>query len=685
MFWPMSSLETTEELLKNCIQSSMVEIFVKEKEKDEFLGSGWRDKKGEKVKAGEIMVSIWFGTQADEAFAEAWHSKAANVHFELVFVRSNQKSISHRSFAQDLVAGDKGSSTSMLRFPEFFAKAQVLRTRISPAAANRSLCNPFWNESLMFVVAEPFEDYLLITVEDRVAPGREEVVGRVLFPVSAIERRLDDKQVVSRWWNLDGGFGSSSDSKNVARFGSRIHIRASLDGGYHVLDEATMYSSDLRPTAKTALESSHWSVRWVFWCYDLMPMKIKEGKVASLMPIVLLNVDKSGCEQELLLIACHPSGMSSTLGKCLILALLSPLECSTIAALTSLQQWQVVAGAVILGLGRLSTLEAGKVYTHSYPLLMLHTSGIKKWVSHLAVRFFITDGSFAFITQMHYVNPLSVNQLDCLRYQALHVVAARLQSSGATIGPIATVGIWRYRSRHATLPTWTLDSLMQKVFTRMNWMRNLIHSRQAECKRWIRMRYDRLRECSWEDSDGGGGHGNTRERFQALLSWRGILRATFLFMTLCLFAAGRFYLVPTKVVVGLWGLCAMGIPRFKAILLKSPTGGTQAETPTTNKNQHFWLAGLRNIPNRYDIHGKKKNREEEALEGPHEERERERRGLSQPTVSFSFLLCYHCHLGESDDIKNSARPGSENCGRGRFERPKLYNLEQPETKLVQKT
>ncbi|KAK6936432.1 C2 domain [Dillenia turbinata] len=83
---------------------------------------------------------------------------------------------------QDLVAGDKGSLTSMVRFLEFFVKAQmrnqVLRTRISMVATNRRLCNPFWNESLMFVVTQSFEDYLFILVKDRVAPGREEVVGR---------------------------------------------------------------------------------------------------------------------------------------------------------------------------------------------------------------------------------------------------------------------------------------------------------------------------------------------------------------------------------------------------------------------------------------------------------------------------------------------------------------------------
>ena len=42
------------------------------------------DKKGDKSKGDEVMVSIWFGTQTDEAFSDfkVWHSKAANVHFE---------------------------------------------------------------------------------------------------------------------------------------------------------------------------------------------------------------------------------------------------------------------------------------------------------------------------------------------------------------------------------------------------------------------------------------------------------------------------------------------------------------------------------------------------------------------------------------------------------------------------
>ncbi|KAB1208660.1 Multiple C2 and transmembrane domain-containing protein 1 [Morella rubra] len=177
---------------KDSIQSSMAEIIVKESNKDDFLGRVWfdlnevprrappdsqlapqwyrlEDKKGEKAKAGEVMVSIWFGTQADEAFTEAWHSKAANVNFDGLCSINSKVYLSPKLWylrvsvieAQDIVIGDKVSG--MMRFPELSAKAQVgnqvLRTRIAAASANRSLSNPYWNEEMVFVVAEPFEDY----------------------------------------------------------------------------------------------------------------------------------------------------------------------------------------------------------------------------------------------------------------------------------------------------------------------------------------------------------------------------------------------------------------------------------------------------------------------------------------------------------------------------------------------
>lgn len=91
---------------------------------------------------------------------------------------------------------------------------------------------------------------------------------------------------------------------------------------------------------------------------------------------------------------------------------------------------------------RLSTLESDRVYTHSYPLLMLHPTGLKKMGElHLAVRFSCANMVNMFhmytlplLPKMHYVQPLSVNQLEALRYQAMNVVASRLSRSEPPLG-----------------------------------------------------------------------------------------------------------------------------------------------------------------------------------------------------------------------------------------------------------
>jgi hypothetical protein len=463
---------------KDSIQSSMVEIIVKESNKDDFLGRVWfdlnevprrlppdsqlapqwyrmDDKKGEKAKA-EVMVSIWFGTQADEAFAEAWHSKAANVHFDGLCTIKSKVYLSPKLWylrvsaieAQDIVLGEKGSA--MMRFPELSAKAQVgnqvLKTRIAAASANRSLSNPFWNEEMVFVVAEPFEDYLLLSVEDRVAPGRDEVVGRVILPVMAIEKRTDEKPVTSRWFNLDSQFGNAGESKIVTRFGPRIHLRVSLDGGYHVLDEATMYSSDVRPTAKQ-LWKPHIGVleMGILGATGLMPMKIKEGKGGSTDAYCVAKYGQKWVRTRTVVDNLSPKWNEQytweVFDPCTVIAI-GVFDNSRVDKNTS----NNAGGARDTRIGkvriRLSTLESDRVYTHSYPLLMLHSSGVKKMGElHLAVRFSCSNMgnmlhmyTMPLLPKMHYVQPLGVNQLESLRYRAMNVAASRLSRSEPPLG-----------------------------------------------------------------------------------------------------------------------------------------------------------------------------------------------------------------------------------------------------------
>lgn len=463
---------------KDSIQSSMAEIIVKESNKDDFLGRVWfdlnevprrappdsqlapqwyrlEDKKGEKAKAGEVMVSIWFGTQADEAFTEAWHSKAANVNFDGLCSINSKVYLSPKLWylrvsvieAQDIVIGDKVSG--MMRFPELSAKAQVgnqvLRTRIAAASANRSLSNPYWNEEMVFVVAEPFEDYLLVSVEDRAAQGRDDVVGRFLLPVTAIEKRNDEKPVTSRWFNLDNHFGNAGESKIVTRFGSRIHLRVSLDGGYHVLDEATMYSSDVKPTAKQ-LWKPHVGVleMGILGATGLMPMKIKEGKGGSTDAYCVAKYGQKWVRTRTVVDNLAPKWNEQytweVFDPCTVITV-GVFDNSRVSKNTSNNPAarDTRIGKVRI---RLSTLESDRVYTHSYPLLMLHSSGVKKMGElHLAVRFSCSNMgnvlhmyTMPLLPKMHYVQPLGVNQLESLRYQAMNVMASRLSRAEPPLG-----------------------------------------------------------------------------------------------------------------------------------------------------------------------------------------------------------------------------------------------------------
>ncbi|KAG6399518.1 hypothetical protein SASPL_140999 [Salvia splendens] len=191
------------------------------------------------------MLSVCIGSQADEA----WHSDAAAVHGDGVFSVRSKVYVSpklwylrvHVIEAQDVEGEDRSQPP-----PAVFVKGVVGKTKIFP---NRT-ANPVWNEDLLFVVAEPFEDVLVVTIESKVAPTRDEVVGRMSVSMNALERRMDHRLVHSRWFNLDRfGMGEYMEGKGP-KFSTRIHLRGCLEGGYHVLDESTLYISDQRPTTR---------------------------------------------------------------------------------------------------------------------------------------------------------------------------------------------------------------------------------------------------------------------------------------------------------------------------------------------------------------------------------------------------------------------------------------------------
>ncbi|MCD9561400.1 hypothetical protein HAX54_020503 [Datura stramonium] len=248
---------------KERMQSSVLDVVVKDKDmlKDDFVGivridlhevptrvapdsplaPEWyrlENKKGEKKK-GELMLAVWI--------------------------------------AQDLVVSEKN------RFPDVCVKArignQVLRTK----PIRSQTMNVLWNEDLMFVAAEPFEEHLILSVDDRIASNKDEALGVVFIPLNTVERRADDRFVRSRWYNLqEPGSTEVEEPKKKDKFSSRIHLRVSLDGGYHVLDESTHYSSDLRPTAKQLWKPSIGILELGILNVDgLHPSKTRDGRGTS--------------------------------------------------------------------------------------------------------------------------------------------------------------------------------------------------------------------------------------------------------------------------------------------------------------------------------------------------------------------------------------------------------------------
>lgn len=448
---------------KDRMQASVLEVVIKDKDlvKDDFVGivrfdinevplrvppdsplaPEWYrlgDKKGEKIK-GELMLAVWIGTQADEAFSDAWHSDAAmpidstpaisavirsKVYHapRLWYVRVNVIE------AQDLVPTEKN------RFPDVYVKAQignqVLKTKNVQA---RTLCS-LWNEDLLFVAAEPFEDHLVISVEDRVGPGKDEIIGRVIIPLSSVDRRADDRMIHSRWFNLEKPIAVDVDQLKKEKFSSRLHLRVSLDGGYHVLDESTHYSSDLRPTAKQLWKPPIGVLELgILNAVGLHPMKTRDGRGTSDTYCVAKYGHKWVRTRTIV------DNLSPKYNEQYTWEVFDPATVITIGVFDNSQLGEKGSnGNKDLKIGkvrvRISTLETGRIYTHFYPLLVLHPTGVKKMGElHLAIRFTCTSFvnmlyqySRPLLPKMHYVRPFGIMQVDMLRHQAVHIVAARL-------------------------------------------------------------------------------------------------------------------------------------------------------------------------------------------------------------------------------------------------------------------
>ncbi|XP_019450826.1 PREDICTED: FT-interacting protein 1 isoform X2 [Lupinus angustifolius] len=448
---------------KERLQSNLLEVTVKDKDigKDDFVGrvmfdltevplrvppdsplapqwyrlenkKGWKDSNN-----GEIVLAVWMGTQADESFPEAWHSDAHNVsHSNLANTRSKVYFTPKLYYlrvqvieAQDLVPSEKG------RAPEAVVRVQLgNQMRYTGPSPMRGTDSPIWNDELMFVAAEPFEDFIIVTVEDKVGPSNVEILGREIISVRNVPLKHETGKLPdARWYNLrrPSAVDEEETEKKKDKFSSKIHLRIVLEAGYHVLDESTHFSSDLQPSSKHLRKKNIGILELgILSARNLLPMKAKEGITTDAYCVA--KYGNKWVRTRTLLDTLSPRWNEQYTWEvhdpCTVVTVGVFDNCHVNGSSESRDQR---IGKVRI---RLSTLETDRVYTHYYPLLVLQPNGLKKnGELHLAVRFtctawvnMVAQYGRPLLPKMHYVQPIPVRHIDWLRHQAMQIVAARL-------------------------------------------------------------------------------------------------------------------------------------------------------------------------------------------------------------------------------------------------------------------
>ncbi|XP_022949452.1 FT-interacting protein 1-like [Cucurbita moschata] len=444
---------------KERLQANLLEVTVKDKDlvKDDFVGKvvfhipevplrvppdsplapQWYklvDKEGIKAE-GEVMLAVWMGTQADESFPDAWHSDAhsishgnlANTRSKVYFSPKLYYLRAHVIEAQDLIPSDKSKPP-----PDSFVRIQFCNQGKVTRPSQMRVINPIWNEELMFVASDPFEDFIIITVEDR---GTGEILGRVIIPSREIPQRIESTKLPdARWYNLHHPSIAQTEEteKKKEKFSSKIHVRLWIDSGYHVLDEPTHFSSDLQPSSKILRKNSIGVLDLgILSARNLLPMKYKEGRTTDAYCVA--KYGNKWVRTRTLLDTLAPRWNEQYTWE-----VYDPCTVITIGVFDNAHTNGSKEDAKDQRIGkiriRLSTLETDKVYTHSYPLLVLHPSGLKKHGElQLALRFTCTSWANMLtlygkplLPKMHYLQPIPVRHIELLRFQAMNIVAARL-------------------------------------------------------------------------------------------------------------------------------------------------------------------------------------------------------------------------------------------------------------------
>ncbi|XP_071690533.1 multiple C2 domain and transmembrane region protein 16 [Rutidosis leptorrhynchoides] len=395
---------------------------------DSPLAPQWYRLEGGGAHKGDLMLATWVGTQADESFPEAWKTDTAGNPSSRSKIYQSPKLWYLRAII--IEAQDVPPSSSFQIKAQFGFQVQKTKSIITRSGSSS------WNEDLMFVAAEPFTDQplLLFLVEQR-GPKETTVVGVASVPLATIERRVDDRVVVSKWLT----FEDPNEEKRVYR--GRVQLKVFFDGGYHVMDESANVCSDYRPTAKQLWKPPIGTVELgIVGCKNLLPMKSIDGK-GSTDAYAVAKYGNKWVRTRAISDNLDPKWNEQYTWRV--------YDPSTVLTIGVFDSWEAFGsdgekestrpdfrmGKVRI---RISTLETGKVYKNMYPLMLLNATGLKKMGElEVAVRFVKMAPTIDLLNVyaqplwpiMHHIKPIGVVQQEVLRTIAVKITAAHLARS----------------------------------------------------------------------------------------------------------------------------------------------------------------------------------------------------------------------------------------------------------------
>ncbi|KAL3849424.1 hypothetical protein ACJIZ3_011306 [Penstemon smallii] len=385
---------------------------------------------GEMVLDAELLIAVWLGTQANEVYWRAWQLDATTINGDCVeSIRSITYVLPKLSYLRVKVieAHDLLVQTNRQQ-PQLFVRValgkMILRTNTSQTQNG----NPWWDEDLMFVVAEPFENELVLFVEDEVGADNSKVLGQCSISLEDVGKRKDWETQFSEWYDLEKHTSSENGQKKVEKLDSRVHLRIRFDGGYHVLMS--------RSSILSKWKDGYGSVEiGILNAQHLAAVKSTKDGRRGVMDAYC--VAKYG--QQWIRTRTIPNSYNPKWNEQYRWTVYDPCTVITIGVFDNSQLQGGNANAKDSKTGKvrilLSTFETNRVYSYAYPLIALSPSGVTKMGEiQLAVRFSCNKSFLDMLSMytqpllpnLHYTQPLSKHQIEILMHHTTQIISTRL-------------------------------------------------------------------------------------------------------------------------------------------------------------------------------------------------------------------------------------------------------------------